>query len=120
MRQLVAVGCVFLALAFTAMAGDVDGKKVVGKWTMKKGEDTGHVEFTKDGKLHITHSKDGKEIKMDGTYEISKDKITVHFEKDGKKETKMGTIEKLTADTLIIESSEGEKMEFHRAKKKAE
>lgn len=116
MRHVFAVGCVFLAVALTASAGDVDGKKIVGKWTMKKGEETGTIEFTKDGKLTVSHSKDGKEFKMNGTYEISKNKITVHFDKGGKKDTKMGTIETLTADTLVINPEEGEKMSFKKAK----
>ena len=117
MRHFVAVGCVFLIAALTVSAGDVEGKKIVGKWRATKGDDTIMAEFTKDGKLSISHSEKGKEVKMSGTYEINKNKIAVTFEKEDMKKTKLGTIEKLTVDTLIIQvDGEKDKMEFKRVK----
>ncbi len=118
MRRVIGVGGVFLALAYAAWAGDIDAKKIVGRWTLqKKDVAAGAVEFTKDGKLHVRT----KDATINGAYEVSKDMITLSFEKDGKKETKMGTIEKLTADTLVIQPAEGgDKVEFRREKKKEE
>lgn len=117
MRYVVAVGSAFLLAALTVSAGDVEGKMIVGKWKMMKGSDTITAEFTKEGKLTISHLDSGKELKMSGTYEIKKNKIAVTIEKEDKKQTKNGVIEKLTADTLIIQGDgEKDRMEFKRVK----
>jgi uncharacterized protein (TIGR03066 family) len=61
----------FLAFAGLAFADDkVDPAKLVGKWEDKdppKGQ-TVNVEFTKDGKINLTQSINGKDISLDGTY----------------------------------------------------
>src|SRR5262245_29865414 len=117
MRYVIASVCFFVVAGLT-IAGAVDAKKLVGTWESKSEKDVGTATFTKDGKLHVTHTVEGKEHKMDGAYSVKGDKITVTFEKDGKTETKMGTIEKLTADVLVIQPADekGKKMEFKRVK----
>ena len=117
MRYVIATVSLFVAAGLT-VGGAIEAKKLVGVWEMGPPEKGGKVTFTKDGKLHIVHKgKDGAEEKMDGTYKVKDDKITVTFEKDGKTETKMGTIEKLTAEVLVIVGDgETKKMEFKRVK----
>ncbi|MFO0966836.1 MAG: DUF5640 domain-containing protein [Gemmataceae bacterium] len=118
MRYVIAMVCLFVAAGLTVQAGAIEAKKLVGTWETGKDKDVVKATFTKGGKLHIVHTIDGTEHKMDGTYKVKDDKITVTFEKDGKTETKMGTIEKLTADVLVIQPAEekGKKMEFKRVK----
>src|SRR5207249_4838857 len=78
--RLALVGTLVLGLAFTARADDKDKKKddsiktkLVGTWVVEEGKglakgDT--LQFTKDGKVTVTHKRDDKERKVQGTYKV--------------------------------------------------
>ena len=74
-------GFAALALAGTAPAKADDTAKLLGKWEVTKS--TGDtpvgaiVEFAKDGKLAITISNEGKDVKLDGTYKLDGKKLAV-------------------------------------------
>lgn len=102
------LGVCVVAFAGTAQAQDDNAKKLVGVWVLEKTESGGlpagtTVEFTKDNKLKIVAKENDKELKLDGTYKIAKDKLTVELkfgDMDIKEEL---TIKKVTDDALELE-----------------
>jgi len=109
MKTLAAFGIVAaLVVGGSARAADDDNaKKIVGKWELTKSEDPGApigaaVEFTKDGKVTIVAKADGKELKLDGTYKIEKDKLITKISFGGKTDEDTDEIVKLTDDTLEL------------------
>ncbi len=117
----VVVGVVALGLAGFAAADDKDdlAKKVVGKWEISKGGDLPAgtaVEFTKDGKVSITVLIDGKETKIDGTYKVDKDKLSVKVTVNDQAVEESLTIKKATDDTLELEDKD-KKVEVLKKKK---
>src|SRR5436190_6290475 len=73
-------------------------KLVVGKWEVTKA-DAGTVppgalvEFTKDGKLKVAAKKGDEEVKIDGTYTVEKNKLSMTM--------KVGTDEKKKTITIV-------------------
>jgi len=119
---------VLLALAMTGLAGSlaladekIDKTKLVGKWKMVKID--GNVppvdvimEFTKDGKLTISYEKDGKTGKVDATYSVENDKLTVTNKKGDSEEKNTETVTMPSADKLVITKSDGKKAELEKVK----
>jgi uncharacterized protein (TIGR03066 family) len=98
----------------------IDGKKLIGKWTPKDAKkDAGLViEFTKDGKLILYVDIAGKTEKVEGTYKLDGNKLTLAI-KFGEKENKETlTILRLTDEELESEDSKGQKETLIRAKAK--
>ena len=97
----------------------IDGKKLIGKWepTDKKGG-PGVIEFTKDGKLIVSGDLGGKELKIEGTYKLDGNKLTLamKFMDNDIKETV--TLTKLTDEEMEGEDSKGKKETFKRIKAK--
>ncbi|MCE9563234.1 MAG: hypothetical protein K8U57_14415 [Planctomycetes bacterium] len=113
-----------LTVAMVAFAGNVkaeekNSKNIVGVWILTKAggnlpaEST--VEFTKDGKLVVVVKAD-KEIKLEGTYKLEKDKLTVKVKlgDDTKEETM--TVKKLTDEVLETEDKD-KKIDTFKKKK---
>lgn len=83
MKALLAVAFGFAVFALAGHAGAKadDTPKLLGKWEVTKS--TGDtpvgaiVEFAKDGKLTVTVSNDGKDVKLDGTYKLDGKKLAV-------------------------------------------
>lgn len=83
MKTLLAAvfGFAVLALAGSASVKADDAPKLLGKWEVTKS--TGDtpvgavVEFAKDGKLSVTISNEGKDVKLDGTYKLNGKKLSV-------------------------------------------
>jgi uncharacterized protein (TIGR03066 family) len=121
MRSIVAVGVAFLALGLTAVAGSIEGSKLIGVWELTKveGQEKAphwRIEFLKDGKLRMTSKRDDTEFKVEGTHALKKDKLTVTVVEEGKTtDTKTVTIQKLTDEVLVFVDNK-KKMEFKRAK----
>ena len=93
----------------------IDAKKLVGKWEAQKLPlGTGLVEFTKDGKLTVTFTFGGKTDKVEGTYKLDGNKLSVDF-KD-RKDT--STVTKLTDEELAIKHEKGMEEAFKRLKDK--
>src|SRR5271169_2281497 len=80
--------------------------KIVGVWIVVKGEGVPAgtpMEFTKDGKLILKFDVNGKEFKMEGSYKIDGDKVTVSMKTpDGKEDSETDTIKTLTDSMLVV------------------
>jgi uncharacterized protein (TIGR03066 family) len=103
MRTLFGVGMV-LALVGGVTAADekIDAKKLLGKWESK--EMKFFVTFLKDGKVTI----DGGDLKVDGTYKLDGNKMTLKLKfGDDEKEMKR-TVTKLT-DTELTSTDDEKK-----------
>ncbi|MBX9624965.1 MAG: TIGR03066 family protein [Gemmataceae bacterium] len=124
MKRLFAVG---LGLAVVGLAGpgraddkDDNAKKIVGKWEVAKaGGDLpagSTVEFTKDGKITAVVKADGQELKIEGTYKVEKDKLTVKLKLGDQEIDETATIKKLTDDALHLEDKDKKVDEFKKVK----
>ena len=109
---------VVLALSGMAIAADVDGKKLTGKWESKGEKDTLVIEFKAKDKVNVTHTVGDKEAKGEGTYKLDGDKLTIKVKVKDEEKTHSVTVAKLTDDTLEVEPKEGEKRTFKRVKEK--
>jgi uncharacterized protein (TIGR03066 family) len=121
------LGC-FALTAFVAAAAPAPDKKatnkekIVGVWAPTKKKDGAPVptlEFTEKGKLKITINANGKEIKIDGTYSVKDDKLTVTMKgPDGKDHKETMTIKELTKDKLVTVDSKNKEETFEKKNKK--
>src|SRR5947209_4387738 len=89
MRSLAVVVVAFLVFGSPAMAGEVEGRKLIGAWELTKvegQENAPHwrIEFLKDGKLRMSSKRDGKEYKVEGMHTLKGDKLTLTVVEDGK------------------------------------
>jgi len=75
------------------------------------------VEFTKDGKLHAVVKADGMELKIEGTYEVKKDQLTLKLKLGDQSVEETSTIKKLTDDALELEDKD-KKVDVLKKKKK--
>ena len=98
----------------------IDGKKLVGKWTPKDEAKAGKMfaEFTKDGKLIVSINTGDKDLKIDGTYKLDGNKLTMTMKIGDKEETETVTITKLTDEVMEGEDKAGKKETFTRVKAK--
>lgn len=119
----VALGVV-MAVAAGLPADDkaekIDANKLLGKWEPKMTK-TGSqvtVEFAKGGKLTITAFPNGKEFKLEGTYKLDGNKLTVAAKKGGKEDTETMTVLKLTDAELVTKDSRGKEETLTRIKAK--
>lgn len=116
---------VVLGLTATAAGQDkkddtVDGKKLIGRWSPKdaKKEAGLVIEFAKDGKLVLSVDIAGKPEKVEGTYKLDGNKLSLAI-KFGEKENKETmTVLRLTDDELETEDSTGKKDTLVRLKAK--
>ena len=117
---LAAVVIILTSSASLLHAEDKPKDLIVGKWEPEKVEKGAKavIEFTKDGKVMIVASANGKDFKVDGTYKFTDDKtmeVTIVFM--DKKDTKKVKVIKVTKDELVTQD-EGKKEEekFKKAK----
>lgn len=125
MRKLSALVLGVLVLSGTASAQDDNAKKIVGKWEITKaagGAPAGSIiEFTKDGKMSALIKMDGNEIKLDGTYKLEKEKLSVSLKlPDGGTIDEALTIKKLTDDAMELEDKDKKIDELKKVKEKKE
>ena len=123
MKKLLAAVAVALVFVGSAPAADkVDPAKLVGKWELTKSADESApkgavVEFTKDNKVSITFDANGKEIKLEGTYKVDGDKLTVKISFPGGKDNEdTDTIKTLTDEKLVTVDKEKKENEFTKKK----
>jgi uncharacterized protein (TIGR03066 family) len=100
---------------------DAAKEHLVGSWEVVKSDEGAPpagtiVSFEKDGKMKITHKKDGKEETVEGTYTLDGHKLVVTLKREDKEVKHTVTIKKLTADLLSAENEEGKKAEFKKKK----
>jgi uncharacterized protein (TIGR03066 family) len=114
------LGVVMVVCAGNARAQDDYAKKIVAVWEISKsGGDLPvgtTIEFTKDGKLSAVIKMDGGDLKLDGTYKIAKDQLTVNVKIGEQNVEETATIKKLTDDALEIEDKD-KKVDVFKKKK---
>ena len=117
---------VLLAVAAGASAQDtkdgkkdkdaVDAKKLIGKWEPKDKKDNVTLEFTKDGKLLLSVEAGGKTNKLEGTYKLDGNKLTVVLKFMDQEMKEEVTVSKLTDDEMETTDSKGKKETMKRVK----
>jgi uncharacterized protein (TIGR03066 family) len=116
-RLALMIGCV-LGLAVAAHAADkISKEKLLGAWLCTEGKhiEGAVVEFAKDGKGTVTHTKDGKTVKEEFRYEIDGDTVKVMVkDKDGNEMTMPHKITKLTDKEMVAEDDKGEVAKFKK------
>ncbi len=112
-----------MSIVMVAFAGNVKAeekaKNIVGVWTLTKAggnlPEGSTVEFAKDGKLVVVVKAD-KEIKLEGTYKLEKDKLVVKIKIGDESKEETLTVKKLTADTLETEDKDKKADTFTKKK----
>ena len=115
-RVMIAVtGLLCLCLSM-AVAQDATSKKLVGSWTMVKGDGPPGMmlTFTADGKLIMSADLKGKELKIEGTYTVKDNTITSKLSFGGKEVSEDHKIKKLTDTELQTEDKKGTVDEFKK------
>ena len=98
----------------------IDGTKIVGKWEPKdpkKGEEF-VMELTKDSKLIVTGTLDGKTQTFEGTYKLDGDKLSFELKVPGETIKETITLLKLTDDEMEGKDKEGKVEVLKRVKPK--
>ncbi|HJZ56188.1 MAG TPA: TIGR03066 family protein [Gemmataceae bacterium] len=95
-----------------------DKKKLIGKWEptdSKKGA-RAVMEFKKGGKLQVTVMVDDNDLKLDGSWEMTDDKLEVTLELAGKEETTTFKLKKLDDKILEYVEPKGKTITLKRLK----
>lgn len=121
MKALSAFGlAVLLSVACGARAADDDNaKKIIGVWVVEKAEEIpagATVEFTKDGKLLLVAKINDKELKLEGTYKVEKDKLMTKMKIGDKVTEDTDTITKLTDEALELTDKDKKTATFKKKK----
>src|SRR5829696_6833004 len=99
----------------------IDPQKLAGKWEPKdkpkEGEPTA-LEFTKDGRVFITHSVKDKEFKNEAKYALDGDKLTLTVQLAGKEVKVAATVTKLSDAELTARGEDGKEKTLVRVKDK--
>jgi uncharacterized protein (TIGR03066 family) len=113
------LGCALLVLMSSTLSADdkFDAKLLVGKWSPKEKKSV-IIEFTKDGKVLITASSKGKELKFEGTYKLDGNKLTTTLNVGGMEVTETSTVSKLTATELVGKYEDGQEKTLVKLKDK--
>ena len=115
------LGVAVVCFAQTARGQDDNAKKIVGVWELAKAGGElpagSTVEFTKDEKLIAAFKVEGMEVKLEGTYKVDKEKLTVKLKLADQSIEETATIKKLTDDALELEDKDKKVDVFKRKKK---
>jgi uncharacterized protein (TIGR03066 family) len=122
-RTMRAITGVALGVLLVASAGvsaqdkdKFDAKKLVGKWTPADKKENITIEFTKDGKLLLSVDIAGKVEKLDGTYKLDGNKLTIALKFMDKEMKEEVTVSKLTDDEMETTDSKGKKETLKKVK----
>jgi uncharacterized protein (TIGR03066 family) len=123
----VILGCTLAVLVFNlSLSADdkkdekIDAKKLIGKWEPKDKKEgmTLVIEFLKDGKVTISASGNGKDVKFDGTYKVDGNKLTMTMKFGEKEQDLVRTVTKLTDTDLTSTDEKGKEDTLVRIKDK--
>jgi uncharacterized protein (TIGR03066 family) len=121
--RLLVAGALVCALTIGVRAEDKkdNAKLIVGNWeitkTYEKGPAVGStVEFTKDGKMKVSHKVEGKDVTAEGTYKVDGDTFTFMLKTGENVVNQMVTIKKLTDTELSTTNKEGKDVDLKRKK----
>jgi uncharacterized protein (TIGR03066 family) len=119
----IALGLAVLAPRFAAADDkkDDNAAKIVGTWELVKADDAGApvgatVTFTKDGKVKVSATVNGMDVKFDGTYKVDKDKLETEIKIGEMTMKETETITKLT-DTEFETVDKDKKVTVFKKKK---
>jgi uncharacterized protein (TIGR03066 family) len=115
-----AMAAVMFAFAGTGNAQDDNNKKIIATWELtKSGGDLAVgslIEFAKEPKLNITIKDTMGDFKLEGTYKVEKDKLTVKVTISNEMIEETFTIKKLTDDILEVEDKDKKVNAFKKKK----
>jgi len=123
--RLLVAGAVACALAVGARADEKkadNAKLLVGTWEVAKADQGtvpvgSTVEFTKDGKMKVTHKQGDKEESLEGTYKVDGDKFSFELKVGDKVNKKTITIKKISETEMTTTDEDGKTVELKRKKK---
>jgi uncharacterized protein (TIGR03066 family) len=121
MRSLIGAVVVLALAGATTAAGQekIDGKKLIGKW--EPTDLTGAaliVEFTEKGTVSVSVERGGKSTKVEGTYRLDDNKLTMALKMDGKEQRETITISALTDDEFVGKDEKGKEERLRKIKAK--
>ena len=109
--------CPFVQADEKKDADKATNDKLAGRWVVTKGDipEGATLEFSKDGKLKLVVTVDGKATTNDATFVADENTFTVaHKSSDGKEVKEKFKIKKLTDKELVMEDEKGKVLEFAR------
>src|SRR5437660_224195 len=109
--SLFALGLMLSPASAAEKKADKPKDLIVGKWAPndEKTKDKVVIEFTKDGKVLVTATEDGKKMEIKGTYKFATDdKVDIEMDFMGEKKKETMTV-KVTKDELTTTDSKDKK-----------
>ena len=121
MHKLVILALSLFGLSITATADDkkdekIDTTKLVGKWVQK--DKASILEFKKDGKVTVAWTRDGQEMKGDGTYKVVGNKVSIALTVLGVEQQMERNVTKLTDDEMVTKDGPRTERTYTRVKDK--
>ena len=129
MRSIPGTALAILILAVAGAPTDAqpkdekfDEKKLIGKWEPPDSpkEVKIVVEFAPKGKLLVSADVGGKAEKIEGTYKLDGDKLTLTMKTGEKERTEKVTVTKLTDTDLVTKDDKGKEETLKRVMEKKE
>jgi uncharacterized protein (TIGR03066 family) len=121
--RLMEAGVVVCVLAVGARAGEekIDPKMVIGEWKVVKASPGTFplgtiLDLSKDGKVKVVRTGDGKESYHAGTYEMDGATIVITVTVGGEKQKHTLTITKISDTEMATEHGGGGTIEFKKDK----
>ena len=121
MRTVIGTAVILVLVSASIAAEDkFDVAKLIGKWEEKnpKKDEGMTMEFTKDSKFLIVGTRNGMELKAEGTYKLTDDKLTLEGKVRDQEIKQTITINKLTDDELTGTAEGKDSRTFKRVKPK--
>jgi uncharacterized protein (TIGR03066 family) len=123
--KLLAAGLIVCLPGMIAQADEKksdNAKLMVGKWEVTKTFEQGGpgigsiVEFTKDGKMKVTHKMGDQSETIEGTYKLEGDKFTFTLKAGENEIKKTITIKKISKSEMMTTDDDGHEVGLKRAK----
>ncbi|HQR06453.1 MAG TPA: hypothetical protein PLN21_06500 [Gemmatales bacterium] len=114
-RQLLVLSfLMFGACTLSAFDDKIDSAKVIGKWSPEKEPAPGFkivMEFAKENKITIAVDFQGKSEKVEGTYKLDGDQLSMTLSKDGQERTQKLKVVRLNDKELVLKEEGKDKEE---------
>lgn len=111
---------VLLLAPSTFVEDKIDGKLLIGKWTPEKlpdGVDKIVVEYFKDNKLAVNVEAQGQMQKIEGTYKLDGDMLTIKLDINGTEQEQKRKVAKLTDSEMVTtDKDKGEDRKYKKVK----
>lgn len=114
------VSVLLLTPAITPVEDKIDGKLLIGKWQPEKlpdGVDKIVVEYSKDNKVTVNLEAQGQMQKIEGTYKLDGDMLTIKLDINGTEQEQKRKIAKLTdSEMTTTDKDKGEDRKYKKVK----